>query len=197
MANNNSDDLVFSDPPSSPSRNSRAGEKSIGQICEHAAADRISSKRTVKQLQFGRGVLTSRRYQHLWQKKTWIGFAVLSRLVRAFLTRASDQGVQNWDVAIAKCLSVVLVGGLGARTGDVVLATGYKDKDYYLQYRHIELYIEGDEPTFANLRARIKLEFSKCHKETANEEIFHRFRPLLEAHDSHMCPIAWLLVHCL
>ncbi|KAK0309421.1 hypothetical protein LTR01_004528 [Friedmanniomyces endolithicus] len=136
-------------------------------------------------------------YGHFTQKKTWIGFAVLSRLVRAFLTRASDQGVQNWDVAIAKCLSVVLVGGLGARTGDVVLATGYKDKDYYLQYRHIELYIEGDEPTFANLRARIKLEFSKCHKETANEEIFHRFRPLLEAHDSHMCPIAWLLVHCL
>ena len=122
----------------------------------------------------------------------------LSRLVRVYLTRAIEHGTISWDVTIAKCLSVVLVSSLGARLGDVALSGGYKGTTYYLQYRHIELFFdEGAEPIFANLEARITLEFTKGHKGKPGQDTSRHLRPLAGAHNSHMCPIALLLVHCL
>ncbi|KAI4188506.1 MAG: hypothetical protein L6R41_002106 [Letrouitia leprolyta] len=133
----------------------------------------------------------------VWKKRTWIGYAVLSCLVRAFIIRGIEHGTVNWDITIAKCLSVALVSSLGSRTGDVALSYEHKGKPYYLQYRHVELSIEGGEPIFANVRARITLEFEKGHKEELNQETLRHLRPLAGAHNSHMCPIAWILVHCL
>jgi hypothetical protein len=44
----------------------------------------------------------------------------------------------------------------------------------YMQYRHtIVLYIDGDQPTLANLRAIIAVEFAKGHKIADNEETQH------------------------
>ena len=62
MADFDSDDLQFSEVEL-PERNSKAGQKSIDQIFDRAAADRISSKRVVKQLQFGRGAPSTRAHQ--------------------------------------------------------------------------------------------------------------------------------------
>ncbi|RYN21317.1 hypothetical protein AA0112_g10335 [Alternaria arborescens] len=296
MASFNSDDLQFSDPEvESPLRNPRLGNKSLEQIKLHADADRISSKRTVKQLTFQHGPTVSRVAQTLWirrletwreavgqdvrkpftgddlirfmdviipkmvvvegkpgpnrntiisatklimayghfkwseqdgfrmtahdtsrfrsfldkatrdgrlttgkwKKRTWIGYAVLSRLVRAYLTHGIEQGTSNWDVTMARCLSVVLVSSLGARCGDVGLAAGYKGKAYYMQWRHIELFLEGDVPLFSALRVRITLEFEKGNKETHNEETIRYLRPLNDTANSHMCPVALLLVHAL
>lgn len=131
-----------------------------------------------------------------WQKKTWIGYACLSRLVRAFLTRAIERGTLSWDVIIAKCLSTVLVGALGARSGDVGQSQMYKG-DEYLQFSHIQLDVKGDEPVFANLEMHITLKYTKGFKNARNEDTDAYLRPLNDVHNSHMCPIALLLVHCL
>jgi hypothetical protein len=132
-----------------------------------------------------------------WKKRTWIGYAVLSRLVRAYLTHGVEQGTLNWDVTMARCLSVVLVSSLGARCGDVGLVRTYEGKAYYMQWRHIELSLEGDMPLFSALRARITLEFEKGNKDTHNEETIRYLRPLNDTANSHMCPVALLLVHAL
>lgn len=131
-----------------------------------------------------------------WKKSTWVGFAVLSRLVRTYLARGIDDGTCSWDVTIAKGLSLVLVSALGARPGDVAQSRLYKGTEY-MQYRHVELYIEGDEPVFCNMRARITIEFEKGHKTAMNEETTRYFRPLNDPSNTHMCPIALLLIHCL
>jgi len=66
-----------------------------------------------------------------------------------------------------------------------------------MQYRHIQLWIEGDTPSFANLRAQVTLAYNKGHKQAHNAHSTRSIRPLNEAHNTHMCPIAWLLTHAL
>lgn len=127
-------------------------------------------------------------------KRTWISFAVLSRIVSAFLLRAIEQGTLSWDITIAKCLSMVLVASLGAQSGDVCRSGGYTGGQY-MQYRHVELHIDSDEPTFANLRAIVTLEFKKGHKTDENVERIRHLSAL--GSSSHIDPIAWILVHAL
>ncbi|KAI6788227.1 hypothetical protein KC361_g9166 [Hortaea werneckii] len=131
-----------------------------------------------------------------WQKQTWLGFAVLSRLVSSFLAHKIQHGTHNWDIQIAKCLSLVLVAALGARSGDVSRSHRYTGQQF-LQYRHINLHLVGSQPILANLRATITLEFCKNHKLADNEETQYYFSPLGKVEHNHMCPIAWLLVHAL
>jgi hypothetical protein len=70
MADFDSDDLDFSDREESPSR-SRIGQKSVQLIFEHAAADRVATKKLVRQLQFTDGGIApkSRINQSLWVKR--------------------------------------------------------------------------------------------------------------------------------
>ncbi|KAJ5522257.1 hypothetical protein N7527_006372 [Penicillium freii] len=131
-----------------------------------------------------------------WRKCTWIGFATLSRMVRAFVERCLDKGCSGWDVAVAKCLSITLVSALGCRSGDVAFSTGYTGEEY-LQYRHIELTIDGHAANFHNIRAAITLESVKGHKDALNENFVRFLRPLDDVECAHVCPITWLLVHSL
>lgn len=131
-----------------------------------------------------------------WRESSWIGYATLSRLVRAYLERALCYGTRNWDLIIAKCFSVVLVAALGARAGDVARSHGYTGQEY-LQFRHIELTVEGDAPDLANLAATITLEFVKGSKDVRNDERRLHLRPLNDTRAFHVCPIALLLVHSL
>lgn len=134
------------------------------------------------------------------QPKTWIGFAVVSRLIRTYLEHASKHGTTNWDITIARCLSVVLISSLGARCGDVALSSGYFFE--CLTWENVEVYIEVDDMTGAtpspvtvgHLRMRVTLEYTKGQKKT-DQDLLHILRPLTEPHHAHMCPINWLLVH--
>ena len=54
-----------------------------------------------------------------WNRRVWIGFTTLSRMVRSFLQHNHEHGCANFDTVIAKCLSVVLIAALGCRAGDV------------------------------------------------------------------------------
>ena len=129
-----------------------------------------------------------------WHKRTWVGFAVLSRLVRASLQRALEKGTQNWDVTLYKCLSMVLTSSLGARAGDVALACGYTEE--FMQWRHVDLVLEG-EPRLANLQATVTIQYGKGHKRQHDTETHRYLTPLTDPNSSHMCPIALLLIHSL
>ncbi|KAK0875657.1 hypothetical protein LTR87_010535 [Friedmanniomyces endolithicus] len=130
----------------------------------------------------------------MWKKRTWIGFAVLSRLVRTYLARSLDHGTTTWDFPVAKCLSVTLISSLSCWSGDVALSLQYKDT--FLKYSAIELYLDGPEPTFNNLCGEVTLDFEKGNKMTLNACRIVQWRPLRGVHNSHMCPIAWLLIYC-
>lgn len=131
-----------------------------------------------------------------WKKSTWIGFAVLSRLVSSYLSHNIKHGSLNWDIPIAKCLSLVLISALGARSGDVFRSMHYKGQEY-LQWRHVRLHLVGSQPSLANVRATITLQYQKFHKIADNEETEYYLSPLGTTEHNHMCPIAWLLVHAL
>ena len=135
--------------------------------------------------------------REIWKKRTWIEYVVLSRLMRAYFTREIEHDTINWNVTIAKCLSMILVSSLCARIDDVAFSQQYKNKSYYVQYRHIELFIEKNKSIFANFRARITIEFEKNHKKKLNFEKIRHFRSLADEHNNHMCSIVLLLVHCL
>ena len=91
MADYDSDELQFSEPEC----NSKAGQKSIDQIFERAAEDRISSKRVVKQLQFGRGAPSSRGHQTLWIRRVGLASA-MPRDVMATYPRAE---MLTWKIS--------------------------------------------------------------------------------------------------
>ena len=131
-----------------------------------------------------------------WDKRTWISFAVLSRLVSSFLTHTIQQGTRNWYLPIAKCLSVVLVAALGARPGDVARSYLYTGQEY-LRFRNIHLHVVGTEATFANLRATITLEFQRGFEEKQNAETEHFLTPVTTPEHLHMCPLIWPLIHAL
>ena len=130
-----------------------------------------------------------------WRKKTYIGFVTLSRMIWVFLEHFHAYGCLSWDIAVAKCLSVVPVASLGCRSGDVTGSNGYTGFEY-MQWRHIDLLYEG-EPKYLNLRATVTLKVQKGYKDTRNQEFLRYSRPLGDLSSQHVCPIAWIMVHAL
>jgi hypothetical protein len=50
----------------------------------------------------------------------WVGSLLLRRLVVALLREAYDEGTTNWDKTIQKTLSLLLIGALSCRSGDIM-----------------------------------------------------------------------------
>lgn len=131
-----------------------------------------------------------------WCKRTWIGFLTLSRMVRAYIEYCLTKGCGNWDLVVAKSLSVTLISALGARSGDVTRSDLYHGTQF-LQYQEIELYVDGQAASFENLRAVVTLTSMKGHKDRMNDDAVFYLRPLNDPEHHHICPITWLLVHVL
>lgn len=104
-------------------------------------------------------------------------FATLITLARAWLAHYHTHGTTNWDVVLSRLLSIVLISSLAARDGDVVRSNIYKGAEY-MQYRHVDLYLEGNEPVFEALRAVVTIEYAKGHKNTHGAERKVYLRPL-------------------
>ncbi|KAI7280603.1 hypothetical protein KC345_g4644 [Hortaea werneckii] len=139
-----------------------------------------------------------------WLPRTFLGFPVVSRMLRTYLQHASTMGCSNFDLVISRMLSVVLASSLGARVGDLVCSDSTaRGQGYYLQFRHISLSIREEqgamekEPRFEHLEAMVELEFTKGYKGVRDTSRWCRLRPLNEGNSSHVCPIALLLTHCL
>lgn len=64
----NSSDIEFG-PPEVDKRTYVLGQDSINAIIENAAANRLTSKRRVKQLQFGHGAPETRMNQDMWVRR--------------------------------------------------------------------------------------------------------------------------------
>jgi hypothetical protein len=56
------------------------------------------------------------------RQKHHIGAFLVRKLALGLLTDALTNGTINWDVVLAKTLSIALTAALGARTGDVTVA---------------------------------------------------------------------------
>ncbi|OQD77494.1 hypothetical protein PENDEC_c002G00680 [Penicillium decumbens] len=127
------------------------------------------------------------------KERTWITFVTLSRMTRGFLAHNHSQR-PNWNVVVAKMLSITLIAALGCRAGDVTLSAGYTDQ--FLRYSDIALYVDGRTATFHNIEATFTLRYVKGKKISKNDYIQRYFGPLRDV-DTHVCPIVWLLVHAL
>ncbi|KAK9239336.1 hypothetical protein V1525DRAFT_417743 [Lipomyces kononenkoae] len=279
----NSSDIEFEPVPSKASAR-RPGQASIAKIIEEASNDRLSSKRALRQLQFGRGAPSTRKVQELWverfnafrrftlrqsldepfngddvlrffdsiiskitpgckgkpvpnadlvlsgfrvissygtftypksseyeltqydgsrlrtwlddsvkagrltkgvwNQRVWLNFMTVSRMARAWLDHHHE------------LLSIVLITSLGCRVGDAARSHLYTGTEY-IQYKHVELMVDGEEPKLENLRARITLEFRKGSKDVRNDNIELYLHSLNDPNFYHMCPIALLLIHAL
>lgn len=132
----------------------------------------------------------------LWQKKVWLNFMTMAQMGRAWLAHHHQHGAWNWDLTLARLMSVVLVTSLGCRAGDASRSRYYSGPEY-LQYKDFELRMEGEEPRFENLRARVILRHTKGYKDKRNEDVDLYLRPLNNPKYHHMCPITLLLIHAL
>lgn len=106
-----------------------------------------------------------------WRKRTWLGFVILSRMVRAFLGPYLDKGCVGWDIIVAKCLAVTLFGALRCRSGDLALSHKYEIFECLL-FRHIQLTIEGRLPTSAIFEALSHWKAQKGSKKSARQVWF-------------------------
>ncbi|KAK3625938.1 hypothetical protein LTR56_020153 [Elasticomyces elasticus] len=136
-----------------------------------------------------------------WQKRTWIGFVTLSRLIRAYLAHTLKHGTMNWDITISRCLGVVLQAALGCRAGDVTRTVGYKGTEY-MKFRDIDLTLDisktGDpNVTLADVQATVTISHAKGFKNKPGESTVKYLKPLLDPEFYHVCPIALLLAHSL
>ena len=96
-----------------------------------------------------------------FHKKTWLGFMTLSRMIRSYLDHWHSKGSINWDIVVTRCLSVVLVAALGARSGDVAQTRCYHELEY-MRWRDIEMDFDG-ETKYVNLKVAVTI---KCRHMT-------------------------------
>lgn len=54
-----------------------------------------------------------------WQKRVWLNYVIESRMAKALLAHHDRHGTRNWDLIVAKLLSIILITRLGMRAGDV------------------------------------------------------------------------------
>ena len=104
------------------------------------------------------GMLFKRR----WRKHEWVGHTLITLMGNSWLQETLAEGCQSWDVRISKLLSVVMMGALDCRVGDLTRSGHYKGEEY-IQWRHIEITIRG-ERELQNLNAKATIAYEKGHK---------------------------------
>lgn len=77
-----------------------------------------------------------------WERN-WIGAFLVRRLTGGLIRDALEEGTLNWDVTLAKVLSVLLVASFGSRTGDVTVAAFDTQNLPFLCYKDITLKLSG------------------------------------------------------
>jgi len=133
----------------------------------------------------------------LWKKKVWLNYTIVSRMAKAWLNHFEKRGTRNWDLVIARLLSIVMVTSVGMRVGDVTRSTSYVGEEY-VKYKDIEMKVEGDGTAkLKNLRARVTLSFLKDRKDIKNDDVEIYFRTLEDPKENQMCIVSLILIHAL
>ncbi|KAG4428859.1 hypothetical protein IFR05_015662 [Cadophora sp. M221] len=124
----------------------------------------------------------------------WVGISLVKRMIVAVAEEAIESRTRSWDVTITKILSIILLGALGARCGDLTLSTGYKNVEY-LQWKHIQIKLRPG--TEHKLTMRITLRYQKEEKNDPSSNRVVDIDELDLAQDNALCPVKWLLIHAL
>lgn len=93
----------------------------------------------------------------------WIGAVLLQRLITSMLREALEEGTTNWDKTIQKALSLLLVGALSCRTGDIMKDQSDVHDLPFLCYDDITVKLVGGDG-IENLEAEIVIRNQKRKK---------------------------------
>lgn len=93
----------------------------------------------------------------------WVGITLVKKMVIAVIEDATNGGTRSWDVTVSKILTLVLLGTLGARGGDLAQSDGYKGLEYS-RWSHMEIKVKGPEPSLDNLRLKVTVAYEKGYK---------------------------------
>jgi hypothetical protein len=77
------------------------------------------------------------------EEKHHIGAYLVRKLTSSLFVDALTNGTINWDVTLAKPLSIVITAALASRTGDVAIALLEIHDLPFLAYKDITLKVEG------------------------------------------------------
>jgi hypothetical protein len=106
-----------------------------------------------------RGLLTKKPVR----EAQWVGITLVKKMIIAVIEDAIIRGTRSWDVTISKIVTLVLLGTLGARGGDLAKSQGYEGFEYS-QWSHMEIKVKGTEPNLDNLRLTFTIAFEKGDK---------------------------------
>jgi hypothetical protein len=95
--------------------------------------------------------------------KHFVGAFLVRKLSSALFTDALRNGTVNWDITMAKALSMVLVAAIAARTGDVTKAPLEVHKLPFLCFKDITLKLV-DGNSLSHLEAKVLIRNEKGDK---------------------------------
>jgi hypothetical protein len=98
-----------------------------------------------------------------WERN-WAGAVVVQKLTSSLVNQAFEEGTMTWDITISRCLSIVLVAAVGARSGDVTVAPLDRHALPYLAYKDVVLRMKKGGSTIDDLHAVLTLRNEKGDK---------------------------------
>jgi hypothetical protein len=104
----NSSDIEFGPPEVSKQTTTTAGQTSIDDIIANAASYRLTSKRRLKQLEFGHGAPSTQYSQSLWVRRfnTFRQHALKQDITIPF---TGDDIIRFFDTMIGKLLTYIVI----------------------------------------------------------------------------------------
>lgn len=98
-------------------------------------------------------------------QKNWVGTAIIRRLAKYSLEHALQEGTINWDVTLAKVLSMVLVSALACRVEDINQHALDPQEIPFLCYRDVTMKLDGGA-SLDDLKASLVIRGEKDQKYT-------------------------------
>ena len=134
----------------------------------------------------------------VWKRRQYVGFMMISRIAEAWLQYYLNNGINSWDLALCRLMSVLLVSCTAARAGDIARSQCYEGLEC-LKWEDIHLFIDDSDPTLLPIDAlqmHMTLRYTKNRKDVPQDNIEV---PLarLSSRCSHCDPILLLLIHAL
>ena len=96
-------------------------------------------------------------------ERHWLGAFLVRRLVTCLVEDGLKNGAINWDVTMAKVMSIVLVASLASRVGDITVAPLDEQALPFLCYKDITIKLIGGSE-IGNLVAEVVIRNEKGYK---------------------------------
>lgn len=144
---------------------------------------------------FDGAVKEGRLIQGRQNPRVWMGFQIVSKLIKVFVEHGLQNGTRNWDVHASRVLSILLVAATQQRSGDIHLTTKYDETTgFYLKWEDLKVTVTGNEPKLSNLQVIIELRNNKGYKGWKNTSDTRKFQPLNDPALFHVDPCLWIMI---